>query len=77
MKKIIIRIAWDKNTIISSEKTESGELPRDSVETHLMIAGALDNLRLQHLEQLKTKFRATRKVDKGERSSNSNDNQDL
>ena len=52
----------DDNKIASLENATN--LPQNSVESHLLIIGLLENLKQKHLERLNTQFEKT--VKKGE-----------
>ena len=54
MWKIVLN---DNNQIASLENATN--LPQDSVESHLIIIGLLENLKNKHLEKLNTQFEKT------------------
>ena len=58
MKKISWNIVLDnKNHIASLENAIN--FPLDSVESHLIIIGILENLKQKHLDKLNTQFEKT------------------
>jgi len=58
MKTISWKIVLnDENQIASLENATN--FPQDSVESHLLIIGILENLKIKHLEKLNTQFEKT------------------
>lgn len=51
-------VLTDDNQLGSMEHATN--LPKDQVETHILIIGLLENLKQKHLEKLKTLFEGTR-----------------
>jgi len=63
MKNITWKVVLDDNNrIVSLENAIN--FPQESVESHLLIIGILENLKQKHLEKLNTQFEKT--VRKGE-----------
>ena len=50
-------VLTDDNKLASLENATN--LPQDSVESHLLIIGMLDNLKQKHLDRLKTLYEKT------------------
>lgn len=58
MKTITWKLVLDdSNRIVSLENAIN--FPQDSVESHLLIIGLLENLKQKHLEKLNTQFEKT------------------
>jgi len=58
MKTITWKVVLgDNNQIASLENAIN--FPQDSVESHLLIIGLLENLKQKHLDKLNTKFEKT------------------
>jgi len=65
MKTITWKIVLnDKNQIASLENAVN--FPQDTVESHLLIIGLLENLKIKHLEKLNTQFEKTVRKGKDE-----------
>ena len=58
MKTITWKVVLDDNNQIASLENAIN-FPQDSVESHLLIIGLLENLKQKHLEKLNTKFEKT------------------
>lgn len=59
MRTIQWKVVVTKNNIASME-TAIG-LPKDEIESHLLIIGLLENLKQKHLDKLQTLFEETKK----------------
>jgi len=58
MKKITWTIMLnDQNQIVSLENAIN--FPQNEIESHLLIIGLLENLKIKHLEKLNTQFEKT------------------
>ena len=58
MKTITWKVVLDDNNQIASLENAIN-FPQDSVESHLLIIGLLENLKQKHLDKLNTKFEKT------------------
>jgi len=56
MKTIQWKIVIGDNEKIASLENAVG-LPKDSIESHLLIIGILENLKTKHLEAIKTLYK--------------------
>ena len=61
MKAIMWKVVINDDQQIASMEHAQG-FTQDSVESHLMIMGILDNLKQKHQDKLKTLFAKTKKV---------------
>lgn len=63
MRTLTLKIVLTDDNRIASIENAIG-LPSDSVESHLLIIGLLENLKQKHLDKLNTQFeRTVRKSD--------------
>ena len=58
MKTITWKVVLDDNNQIASLEN-AVNFPQESVESHLLIIGLLENLKQKHLDKLNTKFEKT------------------
>ena len=65
MKVIQWKVVLTDDNKIASLETVTG-LPQDSVESHLLIMGILENLKQKHMDKINTLFEKTVRRDKGE-----------
>jgi hypothetical protein len=62
MKTITWKVVLDDNNRIASLENAIN-FPQDSVESHLLIIGLLENMKQKHLEKLNTQFEKTIRKD--------------